>query len=53
MIIAAKQSWRQDPVYAFFPSDMQYTSIFANVLQSEEEEDELVMDEEATTHEIV
>ena len=32
---------------------MLYASIIANVLQSEEEEDELVKDEEATKHEIV
>ena len=53
MIIVAKQSWRQDAVYAFLQSDMPYASIIANVLQSEEEEDELVKDEEATKHEIV
>ena len=35
------------------PSDTPYTSIIANVLQSEEEEGELVRDEEATKHEIV
>ena len=39
MIIVTKQSWRQDAVYAFLPSDMPYASIIANVLQSEEEED--------------
>ena len=32
---------------------MPYASIIANVLQSEEEEDELVKDGEATKHEIV
>ena len=32
---------------------MPYARIFANVLQSEEEEDDLVRDEEATKHEIV
>ena len=32
---------------------MPSASIIANVLQSEEEEDELVKDEEATKHEIV
>ena len=32
---------------------MPYASIIANVLQSEEEEDELVKGEEATKHEIV
>ena len=58
MIIAAKQSRRQDAVYAFLLVDMPYASINANVLQSEEEEDELVKDElvkdeEATKHEIV
>ena len=52
-IIVAKQSWRQDAVYAFLPLDMPYASIIANFLQSEEEEDELVRDEEATKHEIV
>ena len=58
MIFGAKQSWRQDAVYAFLLADMPYASINANVLQSEEEEDELVKDElvkdeEATKHEIV
>ena len=32
---------------------MPYVSIIANVLQSDEEEDELVKDEDATKHEIV
>ena len=32
---------------------MPYASIIANVIQSEEEEDELVKDEDATKHEIV
>jgi hypothetical protein len=32
---------------------MQYAIIFAKVLQSVEEEDELVKDEDATEHEIV
>ena len=48
MIIVAKQSWRQDAVYAFLPSEMPYASIIANVHKSEKEEDELVHDEVAT-----
>ena len=36
-----------------FLSDMPYASIFTNVLQSKEEDNELVRDEEATKHEIV
>ena len=44
-IIIAKQSWRQDAISAFLPSDMPYSSIIASVLLSEEEKDELVKDE--------
>ena len=48
MIIVVKKSWRQDA-----SSDIPYVIIFAKVLQSVEEEDELVKDEDATEHEIV
>ena len=47
-INVSKQSWRQDA-----SSDMAYAIIITKVLQSVEEEDELVKDEDATEHEIV
>ena len=53
-IIVAKQSLRQDNIFAFLPLVMPYASISVNVLQSEqEEEDALVKNEDANKHEIV